>query len=148
MSAVGVLRACETCSLAFTAADGSVCPRCGEAWRDSDTAQAGTRAAEIEAAFLRFVALNPRVWDLFERYANLLVERGWRNYGAKAIVERVRWDHDLTIVPDDGEPFKIKNEFTPYFARHFHKLHPEHGGFFRVRELPSERRPPRGAPDG
>jgi hypothetical protein len=109
-----------------------------------------TRADQIIRAFNKFHNKNPRVWELFERYAMQIVDSGRGHYSAAAVVHRIRWHMEVeTSHPEveDGEheestDVKLNNNFIPHYARLFHTLHPRLDGFFRNRVLTSERREP------
>ena len=74
---------------------------------------------------------NPDFWRLFERFTFDMIRRGFQHYSARAVFDRVRWE---TATPlDDGSGFKIGNDWSPWYARKFHLLHPAHDGFFRTR---------------
>lgn len=73
---------------------------------------------------------NPHVWNLFEKYTFQAIEAGFKNYGAKGIMERIRWHEEIETT---GCSFKISNNHTAYYARYFHHLHPRYDGFFRTK---------------
>ncbi len=102
------------------------------------------RADEIRSKFLEFDRANPDVWREFERIALGIASRRPR-YGAKKIIEEVRWHlaHATT-----GQPYKINNIFTSHYARKFIEWHPHHTAFFETRMLISRRSAPRGVPQG
>jgi hypothetical protein len=75
--------------------------------------------------------LDPLAWRLFQRFSLELIERGFAHYSSDAVLHRVRWETAVTI--DDGSCFKVNNNVTPLYARHFHEQHPAHAGFFRTR---------------
>lgn len=74
---------------------------------------------------------NPEVWELFEFYTLKAIQSGFKHYGAKSIMERIRWH---TNVETTGDTFKISNNHTAYYARYFEKKHPCFKGFFRIKE--------------
>ena len=78
---------------------------------------------------------NPHVWDLFVTFTFQMINRGHQHYSSKAVFERIRWHTDIET---KGDPFKICNNYTAYYARYFHVMYPEHEGFFRSRELRSQ----------
>lgn len=75
---------------------------------------------------------NPQVWKLFEHYTFQVINRGYKHYGAKGVMERIRWHTDVETT---GDRFKVSNNHTAYYARYFHHMHPEHDGFFRTRDI-------------
>ncbi len=86
----------------------------------------------------------PVVWQLFERFALDRLALGHQHYGAKAIMERVRWETDK----GSGYPaLKINDHYTAFYSRRFARFHPEHGDFFRTRVQLSALRPATGLPE-
>ena len=76
-----------------------------------------------------FIGEHPDFWMRFCTFAHQMIRAGRDHYGAKAVVERVRWE---TAVKG-GEDFKINNNFVSTFVREFMRQYPEHDGFFRTR---------------
>lgn len=84
-----------------------------------------------EQRFALFDAANPRVYELFERFA--LEKASTRtHYSADAIMHRVRWECDA-VDAEDGSGFRVNNNFVTHYARKFEQAHPECVGFFRFR---------------
>ena len=81
-------------------------------------------------SFLTFHRNNPRVYRLFEMYALEAIASGRKHYSARAIMERVRWDCEITT---RGGQFKINNNHFPWYAKMFMEIHPEQSGFFMTR---------------
>ena len=105
-----------------------------------------TRANQIEDQAKDFITRHPRVWELFCDFTFEMIGRGFKNYSAYAISERIRWE--LDSAGDDGQSnFKLNNNYRPYFARWFMDQHPEHEGFFRIRKLTSEESDPSTLPE-
>ena len=50
---------------------------------------------ETQRAFLHYHKANPQVWQAFERYALEAAKSGKKKYGAKSIMERVRWEFEI-----------------------------------------------------
>jgi len=86
----------------------------GEAWRHTPA------GAEISNRFMRL--------------AVGLKRRGWKRFGSKAIVERLRFHYALAHGPDEGG-FRINNNMTAYLSRWAMRRNPELDGFFETREL-------------
>jgi hypothetical protein len=85
--------------------------------------------------FVRFeawLADNPAVWVLFEKFAFEAVGTGRSHYSADAICHRIRWHCDIETRSNDG--FKLNNNHVAFLARRFMRKHPEHADFFRLRE--------------
>jgi hypothetical protein len=72
------------------------------------------------------------VRNLFIRFSLELIERGFSNYSAQAIMERIRWETDEADV-DGRSTFKINNNYVAWYARKFMEAYYEHDGFFRTR---------------
>lgn len=85
--------------------------------------------------FERFISRYPEVYELFKFYALELYRAGRRQYSARTIVERVRWQQAVNSVDDDG--YKINNNHIPYFARKLMDEDSRFEEFFTVRELTS-----------
>jgi hypothetical protein len=85
---------------------------------------------DTQDRFLAYHNQHPEVWQAFERFALEAAEVRGR-YGAKGIMERVRWHTEITR----GEDFKANNNFTAYYARIFVAKHPRFSGLFEFREI-------------
>lgn len=86
-----------------------------------------------ERTILSFIDRHKRdkyIWKLFEQYALKAAQKD-KKIGAKAIMERVRWECEIE---DSGE-FKINNDYTSYYARVFAIAHPEYADFFEFRQV-------------
>lgn len=93
------------------------------------------RQDEMREQVAEFHRQHPEVWRLFVRFTFQMIERGYRNYSAKAIFERIRWEKDAG--GDGVTCFKLNNNCTAFYARRFAKVYPEHAEFFRTRQQPS-----------
>lgn len=82
--------------------------------------------------FFEFHKKNPKVFGLFSRFAIEAAASGRTHFGAKAIMERVRWEVDINTVGENHD-FKLNNNHTAYYARLFMKAYPEYKDFFRTR---------------
>jgi hypothetical protein len=89
----------------------------------------GVPAETVEAFIGAFLAC-PDVWKAFEGLTLDVISKG-RRVGAKAIIERVRWDAEI----ERGEEWKVNNNWAPYYARVFEIKHPRYSGFFAKREI-------------
>lgn len=85
----------------------------------------------LKHEFEKFHSENPEVYDLFERFTLMVIQRGFEHYGAMSIFQRIRWHTD---VETNDESYKINNNHVPFYARLFMKNHPQHEGFFRTRK--------------
>ena len=91
----------------------------------------------LEKNFMKFHSENPHVYELFKKYTNAAIATGRGNYSAYAIFERIRWHQDIETRDDLG--FKLNNNHRPYYARLFAAQYPKKSGFFRTRQLLSQR---------
>lgn len=85
---------------------------------------------QADRRFAEYDAENPDIWRLFVRFAFEAIRAGHQHYSADAVLHRVRWE---TSVAARGGDFKCNNNWTAYYARKFHRLYPQHKGFFRLR---------------
>lgn len=81
--------------------------------------------------FVQYDTANPQIWRLFVAFAFDRIGRGFKHYGARDILHRIRWDTEIS--EDVGSGFKVNNIWSPYYARKFHAMFPQHDGFFRLR---------------
>lgn len=65
-------------------------------------------------AFAEFDREHPEVYLWFRKYALELLYAGATRAGAKAIVERIRWE---VAIQYPGRDLKINNNYTAYYAR-------------------------------
>lgn len=81
--------------------------------------------------FLQWHKENPSVWQDFENMAMRLIKKGIARYGAKAIMEALRYERTYAY----GGEFKINNNYSAYFARIFQLKHPQYKSFFETRTI-------------
>ena len=89
-------------------------------------------ANKWDAKFREFHEANPHVYAKIKLYVSQAMRAGYTHYSIKAIFERIRWHEEIET---KGDEFKLNNAFHAYYARLFHKDHPEHDGFFRTATL-------------
>jgi hypothetical protein len=80
--------------------------------------------------------------NLFMRVAWGLWKSGFKKFGAKAVVERLRW-HYAVRRHRNGQEWAINNNLTAYLARWAMDREPRLAGFFDVREIGSTNKPRR-----
>lgn len=114
---------CPTC-------DGAqpTCPRCGGSGRVPSVTR-------LELAAREWMDGNPRVFDLFVRFARQAAERG-RRFGIGQLAERVRWEVSVAWSPSDA--FKVNNNHRAYVARRLIALHPAIAAFLETRRTRGE----------
>jgi hypothetical protein len=86
---------------------------------------------EQQRRFVEFDEAHPEVWEMFVRFTHDRIRRGFEHYSSDAILHRIRWETAVSM--GDESEFKLNNNFTPYYARKFHRVFPQHDGFFRTR---------------
>ena len=87
-------------------------------------------APHIVESFLKFHAENPQVYRLFKQYANALMSQGITTYGAKGIMERLRWHYEVESRAYD---FKLNNNYASCFSRLLMSQDPSFKSFFSTR---------------
>ena len=86
------------------------------------------------ARFNEIDAASPEVWRYFTQFTQELISRGFRHHSADAVLHRVRWQTaQPQNDPSNLQSYKICNDWSAFYARKFHKLFPQHAGFFRTR---------------
>lgn len=88
-------------------------------------------AVTLAEKFQKFDSENPGVYFLFKRFANDLINLGRKKLSAALIVERIRWEVNISTKSDDV--FKLSNNHTAFYARKFMNDFPGHGDIFRTR---------------
>lgn len=86
----------------------------------------------IRQRFEIFHDANPTVFSALRQMALQLKARGARRGSMKALMETLRWLHQLTVNPDDSG-FKLNNNFTALYARLLMDREPALEGFFETR---------------
>ncbi len=64
---------------------------------------------------------HPNAWETFKTYAYQVARTG-RNFGFKAVAERVRWD---SYFSKDKRGFKWSNSVTTYAGKRFLQQYPQ-----------------------
>ena len=91
---------------------------------------------EREQKWWAWHRLNPQVWEKFREYTLEAVSSGRTHYSHWAIINRIRWNREIET---RGGEFKISNDYICFYARLFHAKHPEHEGFFHLKQLKEEK---------
>ncbi len=85
---------------------------------------------ETAKAFLIWHNKNRDVWAAFERIALDMIAHGMQRWGAKAIMEIVRYERAKA-----GKDYQVNNNYTAYYARIFAAKYPQNKNFFEFREV-------------
>lgn len=88
----------------------------------------------LQAHFERFDQAHPEVYQEFKKVALDLFLRGRKHYGAKAIMEVIRY-HRAVSGQDSDEPFKCNNNYPSRMARKLIDEDSRFADFFETREL-------------
>ena len=88
----------------------------------------------LDTRFRNWLRANPHILDLFVSLSLQLQRNGRQHFGAKAIVERMRWEY---AIQTQGSDFKFDNNFTSRLARAAVGRRPELESLFEFRELRS-----------
>ena len=95
-----------------------------------------SRLEEMRSQVNEFHRSNPEVWKMFVGFTFEMIMSGRKHYSAKAVFERLRWEVDIKHGP--ANTFKLNNNYPAFYARRFHRMYPEHNGFFRTRKQISD----------
>lgn len=104
-----------------------------------------TRLDEMRSQVKAFHSEHPVVWELFVAYTMDRIKKGFQNYSAKAVFERIRWEVD-SVGGDGTYEFKLNNNWPSFYARRFMRMYPQYDGFFRIRRQTSQEDYPTGMP--
>ena len=88
----------------------------------------------LDEQFERWIAANPHVLEEFIRRARALKRQGVARFGAKAIIEGMRYDRAIRT---GGDTFKLNNNYTSRLVRRALERAPDLEGFFELRALRS-----------
>lgn len=91
---------------------------------------AGYKQTDMDA-FRAYHAANSWIWVEFKRFAQEVYASGRKRYGAKSIMERIRWEFEMK---HPGNHFKINNDFTAFYARTLAYNDARFANFFEFRE--------------
>ena len=95
-----------------------------------------SRMEQMREQCAAFHVEHPEVWDMFVSFTFEMIDRGYKNYSAQSVIERIRWEKDAG--GDGTTAFKINNNFTAFYSRRFMRMYPAYEGIFRTRHQVSE----------
>lgn len=81
--------------------------------------------------FTAWLADNEHVWDAFVGHARDVLRSGYTHYSARTIIHVMRHH---SAIRERGGSFKINNDHSPYLARLFDLIYPQHAGLWEYRE--------------
>ncbi len=90
----------------------------------------------MDKTFKQYHQDNPEIYEAFKRITFNLIDKGRQYYGAKGIIEVIRY-HTITASKSSAitNDFKINNNYAPDYARKFMDDYPQYFGFFKTRVL-------------
>ena len=94
--------------------------------------EAAPQQKDLRAEADRWIAENPQVYQLFQWFANQMLEQK-RRFGIGQLAERVRWECGLRGRPD--EEYKVNNNYRAYIARRLVADNPELESYLRFRKV-------------
>jgi hypothetical protein len=94
------------------------------------------KSATLEERAQAFHEANPRVYQELRRLALTLYYRGHAHFGAKMLIEQMRWLWMERTVDTSG--FKLNNSYTAFYARLLMETEPELRGVFSTRTTRGE----------
>ena len=92
-------------------------------------------ADTIQTQFERFHHAHPEVLHHLVRLAWQAHRRGRTHIGIGQLFEVLRWERMIAGLPDEGEAFKLNNNYRSRYARLIMVRYPELDGMFETREL-------------
>lgn len=84
----------------------------------------------LKEKFNLYHADNPHVYENFKTYARQVLSNGRIKFGAKAIIERLRWHYAFET---RGDVFKLNNNYTAFYVRKLINERPEFNNIFATR---------------
>lgn len=81
--------------------------------------------------FAAWLQENMHIWEAFKNEAFAVICKGYRHYSARTIIHVLR--HHSALHEKSGE-WKINNNHSPYLARLFDLVYPQHAGLWEYRE--------------
>jgi hypothetical protein len=96
-----------------------------------DLALARSLPGQFPPRFTAWLADNLQVWQAFQAEALKVVANGFQHYSARTILHFLR--HHTALQEQGGEGWKLNNDHSPYLARLFHCVYPQHGELFELR---------------
>lgn len=92
-----------------------------------------TQPDALRLQWEEFHGKHPEVMDELIRLAR--TQKRVRKRGSmKQLFEILRWDRMMAGLPDEGEDFKLNNNYTAIYAREVMKRAPDLDGFFELRK--------------
>lgn len=94
---------------------------------------------EMVRRFIEYHKKNPRLFDLFYKFAKDAKNAGRKRFSGWMLINRIRW---YTDIETSGKTFKIANDYIGLYVRLLIYYYPEFEGFFVMREMKINRKQP------
>ena len=81
--------------------------------------------------WLEFHTANPKIYELYCKYVDEVIDRGFKKYGSTTI-----WgvmSMDLAEKAGTKNIFSLPRKYCAYYARYWMERHPEYPKFFKRR---------------
>ena len=85
---------------------------------------------EFSDDFVVWIPDNKHIWDAFMQESFKVINKGFKHYSARTIIHVLRHH---SAMAENGSMWKINNNISPYLARLFALIHPEHKDLFEYR---------------
>lgn len=95
---------------------------------------AQANAGQLSQEFLAWLPENLHIWEAFVAEAFKVIRAGYTHYSARTIIHFLR--HHSALQERGGE-WKVNNNWSPYLARLFDAVYPQHAGLWEYRETKS-----------
>ena len=82
--------------------------------------------------FQKFHQANQHIYAEFEKWALVLIARGYKHYSAKQIFGGMRWESAVRS-NDPHDKYKINDGWISHYARLFIENNPTHKDFFKFK---------------
>lgn len=86
-------------------------------------------------AFYEFHRNNPDVYASLVRLARYAKERGKTKLGFRMLWEVLRWEMFTSTIQNDGDQYKLNNNYHYFYARLMMEQEPDLNGIFEIREV-------------
>jgi hypothetical protein len=87
----------------------------------------------LQEKFDDYHANNPKVYAELVKLAKEWQATGHGKIGMQTLIEKLRWDWNVTTRKDSAG-FRINNNFAAFYSRLIMANHPELDGMFDIRE--------------
>ncbi len=89
----------------------------------------------LEEKFWEFHKRNPRVYELLVHFAREWKSKNHReSCGINMLIERVRWEVNISLVDYTKPALKINNNHAPFYARLIMEQEKDLKGMFKMRK--------------